>query len=358
MKYKNKQDFIKGCNGDGDFRDSAGREVTELDLKKYDILPDFEGKYSGAQKFILCSKIRKEEGHEFYDKEPLAKISSFQFHLGKNINSPAIQKLLLIYLSDKFQREIKNLRKIYGIPENGFGLKDVNGWAKWFMKHKKEIYEFEEEGSLGPYKRAFANPKTPKQFCQELKSCYGAYLDSLIIKYPGYKFPNYKFETKKFLLISQLPDYPFLTDVISLFERYNLTTKEMDPQIWGSIVIFDSWEPLVKSLQHPLCILHRQDSPDMIDITVFGPIKKHELVEYINKNWPEIKNTLDKIFKPVGGTKNLLRDYLVIQLKKQGKSANEIKNILRKEAQYDLKVDQVRQILRRTKDKIKQLESA
>lgn len=139
MKYKNKQDFIKSCNKDERFRASAGREITELDLKKYSILPDFEGQYSDAQKFELHLEIKKEEGYELFDKEPLTKISSLRAYLKENINLETIQKFLLAYQSPKFQESIRRLRKASGIPENGFGPKDASQCAKWCIKKKKEI---------------------------------------------------------------------------------------------------------------------------------------------------------------------------------------------------------------------------
>lgn len=356
MKYQNKQDFIKSCNENGNFRNSIGREITELDLKKYSILPDFEGKYSDAQKFILFSKIRKEEGYEFFDKEALTKISSLKSLLERDINLEEIQKFLLIYLSDKFQENLKGFREVFGVPENGFGPKDGQECAKWFMKRKGEIISLR---GLRIYNDVSDDPELieeREEFYRALEFRHMAFLDTLMLAHYGKKIRNYKFEVKKPFLTFNIPEIPAFEGGIDLFGEYNLNIEEFGPFAPASVTIFDLWKPLFipyRKYFGSFSPITCNQSSDQLEIIISKSITRQNLVDYINANWSEIKRGLNEMFKPVRFNKNLLRNVLVVQLHKQGKKDKEIKNILK---EYSLTPEQIKKILKRTKKKIKQLE--
>lgn len=355
MKYKSKEEFIKICNTDHGFKSAVGRDITELDLKKYNILPNWQGEYGDAQKYDLAFKIKKEEGYDFFDEESIKKIISFQSDFKEDIENPIAQKFLIVYLADDFQKALRHFRETYGIPRNGFGPGDKQKATKWFMQRKKEIEILKGPKKIEGEDEEFF--KIRKKFWSQYKRGEQYFLDILLYKHYGIEICNYEGGTKESPIVSQLwrPEVPPFTEIPSLLEKYNLHIGGFGLVGASDIVLFDLWEPLSAFVEGGIMppkykIGEYGQLKIILDIT--GVIEKQDFIDWVNKEWGGIKKRLNKWFGPAGKTKNLPRDLIVFFLRDQDKTFKEIRNIMKGRFKCDLNSEQIKKIISRTKKKI------
>jgi hypothetical protein len=319
-KYKDSEEFISAFK-----KDPASKQIVELirskkipditkeKLKDWNIRPICNNNnelptHRNAQ-FIEIRKNVVEEYKRIYGgvlTAPTEKIKKFNFMLNAPENVYEIQRLLLLTLSDKFQKEIKKIRKKYKIPSDGF--KSIDSSDKEFGKWK--------------FRR---NP-----FFKQIEK------DSTRL------FQKHKLEVIDFLgptLIVSESDFKRLL----LFKKAYFPEEHFIPQSCFA----DAGDP--SPLEYAYLI------------AITRPIEnKKQLQDFIDKSWTQIKKDTKKHFNWVTINQEFRRDYLIYQYYKSGKTYEQIKDLLKFEySKYrskDFNKSQIKQTIIRIKRRIRGLE--
>ena len=310
-KYKDADEFIKACKRDPCFNlinrlIQLGEipVISETTLEHHGIYPDSRtGYYYKNQIFELASGMSKEVQRK-YGSLPLLELyeekSYKNFPLILTFNATEnkeIKKFLLLTLSERFNKDVKKIRKKYNIPINGF--KNRKEHREWHKKTSSELYK--------------------------------------------------KLEHDCFILLCryrlQLKDINFLFYIfrgIHTKELIETLKYEDKPNIFftsGQLVYDESYY-----------------SPAQFTIAIRRPATKRELKDFIDKNWEKIKKEFEQIDK-VATTENLYRDWLIFYFYKKKKTTKGILRILK--FKYGIKNSseaQIKKIISRLKRRIEELE--
>ena len=310
-KHKNPKEFIKEFKKSGLFTPqmlsviNSGEieDINEKKLKEFSINPDLEGYYKNSQFLELNQKINEEIKKRvgaLYSLVPNSEIEEFNYITNASLESYEIKKLLLLTLSDKFQKEVKDLRKKYEILKEGF--ENDKEYDKW----NKSISITLVKQLLEDSKKLFYN--------YQLKLSAGLGLNYIIRK------SDFQ------LLIKCVKINPILTSV--------------------------SFEKFQKQLRNPYSPLSNYSY--LIAIT--EPVTKEKLISYINENWKEIKQEMEEYFGQFPLSQNLKRDFLIYSYHKASKNIQEIRGILTQYGFTNISKHQVKHTIARLKKRIKKLE--
>lgn len=308
-KYKNKDEFIKACKNDPLIKPLLASkyisDITGETLRKYGIKQNFDNYFHKSQVFELLLLIRNDLKKQ-YGKVPteLTEIPKFEFIKHIDSDAPGIQRFLLLTLSDKFNDEVKEIRRKNGIPEDGFS--DNKQYNLWLKKPKLEYSQLQNE-----VVNLFWKYKLRMGFAPMF--------------YMLWEFNNQRI-------------FSFLRETAPFHTPTKYTVKksphpnEIGKTSWGI-------------------------PNDLYGIMMTRPVTKKALKKYVDKNWQRIKEEMNIFYMRVPLAKDFKRNWLIYKYHKVKKTNRDIVGILKFEYKMgNLKEPQTKQIIMRLKREIAELE--
>ncbi len=220
------------------------------------------------------------------------------------------EQIKILINNPKFIDDIVGLRKKWSIPNEG--LKTNDGWKKWQKWLENESEDFTKKNILIKLKE---NPKNKAEFLNLIPiNAFNLDLDNLLKKY---KLPPDLKNSIRYYLLADDMENMMLSSGISISLKYDKegVLKKIIPNIGANTTLEDIkaiWGQ-VKSYQKKL------------------PYKRQEKLQPIP---------------------NLDRDLFILNLKKEGKSYEEIIDTIRNEYDVYLSHDEIYKIIQRLKKRM------
>lgn len=359
-------DFIAACQGEQRIKELIeGGYISESAINKellreHNIRPSFDGLYRKSQIFDLATKIsedlKQKYGGNLQSRKPDLR---FQFILQIDTEAPEVRRFLMVTLSEKFQKDVRKIRRRYGIPIRGFNFNQEGNPTEeviaWRDKSKKQTSKAKNE----------LTEKKKKAINQEL----------------GVIFDEESEEVSKNIYWGPRGEATYMTKVLA--KKYGISERIANCYITGGFSNRLTVVELRSSAKYrdiddtfPIATTERRFTAKRIGrkfktvaiwqrppvdnyaIAFSRPVGKGELLDYIEKNWPRIKRQSNEFFNHFPLGESFEKNWLVFAYKKLGKTYKEIRVILKVDYELgDFSEDNLKNSVRRMKTYIKKLNS-
>jgi hypothetical protein len=354
MKYKDKKEFLDACNTYLKDVISNGyiKELTDIDLKKYDIKQKKDGFYYWSQLFDLSNKVTENIGKEkggkalrealnkSRNKDKSKEYESFKIIMLINPESSSIQRFLIATLSDKFEENIQIIRTKYGIPKNGFSLNsDKKKYETWDTKMKnKAMRELKDKTHID-----YINEHKASGYIFGEKD---AYSDNIFTSLGSLKQETYNLFWKYNIKEGFIPHFyiRFGLNNINIIKYINSINDNSPFQVSNRLEIKENENTHIEWA-----------NPKKFGIFIDRPVTKDALIAYI-KNSKDLKNKLNEYYNFVKQNENLQRDWLVYKYYKLKYSYKDIATTLKEFDFNHLNDPEVKVIIHRLNKRISTFE--